>query len=651
MPRTGFAAATTTLVAAVWINGCFAQTPLPTADFFRQPQVQEVTLSPSGRYLAIESLRDVGTVQLSVVDLDHPEDTRIVSGWGDVDVQRAQWANDDRLVFAAVDLHVNLDDWRTRSQGWFSVKRDGTRMVRDVLGINPVALGRLADGSPNVVVVRSNGERTDPLYSLWRVDTRSGHDVNLSKDGPARQIEWLFDESGTLQAVMAQQKDRKGLYRREADRWVCVLDQPIFDVGTIDLYEFHHGRAYVLAGVGPASHRALFEYDLSNAKLADKPVVTLEGYDFRGRLVFDDDAKTLIGIEHLTDDWSTTWLDPGMKSLQKRVDELLPGLTNNIKCSNHCTTVRRVVVLSYSDRTPAVYSVYDRETQTLRTMMASRPWISPDRMGQRRVVRFAARDGLPIPVTLTYPPDAHSGDAPRPAVVLIHDGPWQRGATWGWSSSAQFLASRGYVVLEPEYRGSSGFGERHLQAGFKQWGLAMQDDIADAAKWAADGKLIDPQRVCVAGQGYGGYAVLMGLIRNPDQFRCGISWNAPTDIDAMYAFDWSDTGEIFKTYGMPRLVADRSADAAQIAATSPLRLAGKINRPLLLAYGVKDRHIPIEHGIRLRDALKANDAKVEWVEYRTEGHDWFLLQTKINFWTRVEKFLAAQLLADSPGTR
>src|SRR6185369_2637644 len=153
------------------------------------------------------------------------------------------------------------------------------------------------------------------------------------------------------------------------------------------------------------------------------------------------------------------------------------------------------------------------------------------------------------------------------------------------------------VVLEPEFRGSDGFGDRHMRAGFKQWGLAMQDDVADTATWAAARHLIDPKRVCLAGSGYGGYAALMGLIRHPQQFRCGISWGAPTDLDALYDIGWDDWLDIVKRHGLP----------------------AQLRQPLLLAHGGQDRRVPIAHGEHLRDALKDANPKVEWVEYRTEG--------------------------------
>jgi dipeptidyl aminopeptidase/acylaminoacyl peptidase len=258
-------------------------------------------------------------------------------------------------------------------------------------------------------------------------------------------------------------------------------------------------------------------------------------------------------------------------------------------------------------------------------------------MGLRDVYSFAARDGLSVPVLVTQP--VGGAVSKRPAVVLVHGGPWVRGTHWEWERGAQFLASRGYVVIEPEFRGSEGYGYTHFRAGWKQWGLAMQDDVADAVQWATKKGLIDPERVCIAGASYGGYATLMGLIRNPDLYRCGINWVGVTDIDLMYSITWSDISEEQKNYGMPVLVGDRVKDAQQLKDTSPIEQASRINRPLLMAYGGVDRRVPLKHGTALKDAVLKTKGDVEWVIYPTEGHGWVELATNVDFWTKVENFL------------
>jgi dipeptidyl aminopeptidase/acylaminoacyl peptidase len=298
---------------------------------------------------------------------------------------------------------------------------------------------------------------------------------------------------------------------------------------------------------------------------------------------------------------------------------------------------------------PRVFMLYNSATRQLSKIGASRPQIQPAQMGKQDLVTYAARDGLNIPAWLTLP---HGKDKNLPMVVLVHGGPYVRGNQWGWRPDAQFLASRGYAVLEPEYRGSTGFGEAHFKAGWKQWGLKMQDDIADGTRWAIAQGIADGKRICIAGASYGGYATLMGLVNNPELYQCGVDWAGVTDIRLMYTGHWSfqsDLPDAWKQYGMPHLVGDLEKDAEQLKATSPLEQAARITQPLLLAYGGSDMRVPLYHGKKFRDAVQKTNRQVEWVEYEEEGHGWVLQKNRYDFWTRVEKFLDRNIGAGAAG--
>jgi dipeptidyl aminopeptidase/acylaminoacyl peptidase len=269
----------------------------------------------------------------------------------------------------------------------------------------------------------------------------------------------------------------------------------------------------------------------------------------------------------------------------------------------------------------------------------SHPDIKPAEMGKQDLVKFKARDGLLIPAWLTLP--AKGGKA-LPLVVVIHGGPYMRGTEWGWSPTSQFLASRGYAVLEPEFRGTTGYGLQLFKAGLKQWGLAMQDDIADSVQWAVAQGYADPARVCLLGGSYGGYATLMGLIKDQELYRCGVAYAAVTDIPLFLdnGSAWqSDIPEDYRKFGAPILLGDVEADAERFTATSPLKQAARIKRPLLLAHGSDDGRVPLVHFTQMRSALKANKADVEYIEYIGEGHGWSTTEHTLDFWSHVEKFL------------
>jgi dipeptidyl aminopeptidase/acylaminoacyl peptidase len=385
------------------------------------------------------------------------------------------------------------------------------------------------------------------------------------------------------------------------------------------------GTLYVTARGGKDT-RSLYVFDFKTGKIKPEPLVV--------------SRKQLLGVRYLTDARGTAWFDPGMKALQDKIDKLLPATVNLVEPAPN-GDAPWVLVRSYSDVQPSVYQLYNRETGQLNRVGQARPDIDSRRMGRQEVLRYKAHDGLEIPALLTRPAGA-SRDAKLPLVVLVHGGPYVRGTFWGWNAESQFLASRGYAVLEPEFRGSTGYGTKHFKAGWKQWGLAMQDDIADGARWAIAQGIADPKRICIAGASYGGYATLMGLIRDPDLYKCGVEWVGVTDIKLMYEGEWdfrSDLPPEWKQYGMPEMIGDPVKDAAQLAATSPLQQAARIGQPLLMAYGGVDRRVPMYHGQKLYEALKKTNRNVEWIEYDEEGHGWSLPKNRIDFYGKMAAFL------------
>jgi dipeptidyl aminopeptidase/acylaminoacyl peptidase len=199
------------------------------------------------------------------------------------------------------------------------------------------------------------------------------------------------------------------------------------------------------------------------------------------------------------------------------------------------------------------------------------------------------------------------------------------------------------VVLQPEFRGSTGFGSTLFRAGWQQWGRAMQDDLADTAAWAVKQGWADPKRIGIMGGSYGGYATLMGLVRNPDVFRAGVEWAGVTDIGLMFSAVESDASEDALQYDMKTLIGDPLKDPAAFAAVSPLAQAGRIRQPLLIAHGAQDKRVPLVHAAKFRSAVTEKNPNVEYVVYPEEGHDWYHEVDNIDFWKRVEAFLEKNL--------
>jgi len=332
--------------------------------------------------------------------------------------------------------------------------------------------------------------------------------------------------------------------------------------------------------------------------------------------------------------------------LQDEADARLPGRINRISCRRCGEPDMVALVRSFSDRDPGQLWLYQAQPadgeQPWRAVGRVRDDIKPSQMATMDFHRIQARDGRDLPVWVTRSAEAK---APLPAVVLVHGGPWVRGNVWGWNGQAQFLASRGYVVIEPEFRGSTGYGNAHFRAGFRQWGQAMQDDVADALRWAQKQGLAG-DKACIAGASYGGYSTLMGLVKDPALYRCGVSWLAVTDLDLFLTGSWWVTDDISSSgrkYALPEMVGDPVKDAAMLAAHSPVRQAARIKAPVLLAFGEDDRRVPLAHGERMRKALREAGNDPVWVTYPGEGHGFAIVKNRVDFAERMAAFLAKHL--------
>jgi len=359
--------------------------------------------------------------------------------------------------------------------------------------------------------------------------------------------------------------------------------------------------------------------------------------------VIDYASRRLVGLHLYTDAGTTYWMNPALKAEQAKIDAMLTTTNNSVFCAEECLTAPVLLVVASSDRQPRQYIIYHRDSGKMDGLGYAHPDIKAAEMGLRDFHRFTARDGRSIPAYVTLPPGKARG--PLPAVVLVHGGPAVRGAYWDWDNEAQFLATRGYVVIQPEFRGGTGFGTDHFAAGLKQWGMAMQDDLADAAQWAVKQGWADPKRIAIMGASYGSYATLMGLIQNPDVFRCGVEWAGVTDIDLLFTTSYSDASQEDLKYSMRTLIGDpdNPADAARFRQHSPLARAAELKQPLLMAHGVEDKRVPIVHATRFYDAVKRSNPNVELITYVNEGHGWRHDDNRIAFWQQVEAFLDKNL--------
>lgn len=640
--------------------------PPPTEVFFKDADIIEAVLSPSGRRLAITSAKGAERVGLAIVDLGPEGKTQRVAQFGDGDVSRVRWVNDDRLIFSLVELS-ETNGRGGGGPGLFGVNADGKqlRVLVRRWGKPVFSTGKVDDrildwnhmllrvpeplpGQANeeVLIGEHTNEHGYSLFPLW-LNTRNGQTRSTGIKAPPHTVDWLTDNRGEPRVAITGHKDRQAAYWRapgSAD-WVQLYESGLFDSPFQPNSVDNAGSLYVTRQEGPQGYHVLTRYDFAAKAPEAKPLVVTPGFDFAGSLITDGSDRPR-GVRVTVDGEATVWFDERMQALQQQADRLFPGRINSISCRRCDAPDMVALVRSSSDRDPGRLWYYQAKPpegeKAWQGLGRVRSDVKPEQMATLELHRIQARDGRDLPVWVTRSAEAKG---PLPAVVYVHGGPWVRGGSWDWQPMQQFLASRGYAVIEPEFRGSTGYGEAHFKAGFKQWGQAMQDDVADALRWAQQQGLAS-DKACIAGASYGGYSTLMGLAKHPELYRCGVAWIAVTDLDLLLRGSWwinDDTSSFHRKYTLPELVGDADKDAALIAAHSPVRQAARIKAPLLLAFGEADLRVPLAHGKRMREALIEAGNEPVWVSYPREGHGFAKDKNRIDFAERMEKFLARHL--------
>ena len=632
-----------------------ASSSVPVQDFFRLPDVSRPSLSPDGNHLAFLA-RSGGRLGLAVIDIDK-RSSKFVATLPDADIIEHYWVSSNRLAFVignVFDTAGLVSPWRTG--GLFAVDRDGSASRRLAL---PMGDGRslmvrprytrvmatLVDGGDDIIVAAN--ERDFDSSDVYRLNTRTARKTLLSYDNPGDVQAWALDRDGMPRAAYSSKGTQVKVFYRRDDKsaWVKWSEgdfrEPLTWVSAVG-YDGH----IIGLGLRDRSAATLANTRLTSALLrldergqTQQVLASRDYYDI-AQPVFDPVAKKLVGAAYVGERQTVAWLDDSWAELQRQIDLGLPNAVNVFVPPQQS---KRMLVRSFTDRSPGTVYLYDFQTRKLEFLIDARPWVKPAQMAESRIVKFAARDELPLSSLLTLPKSTLGKNLPL--IVIVHGGPWLPAYSWGWDAEAQYFASRGYAVLQPNFRGTTGLGLKHQLASFKQWGLAMQDDLTDTVAWAVKQGIADPKRVCIYGASYGGYAAMQALVRTPEVFQCAASYAGITDLQLFHSVTWSDISDSdFQRHLLPVMVGDPDRDKALLRATSPAQHVDKIKGAVFLAHGAQDRRVPIIHGERMRDALQKMGKPVEWMVKTEEGHGFTKLENRVEFYTRLEAFIKRALV-------
>ena len=628
------------------VSATSAQTRPPVEAFGTLPELSEPTLSPDGKHLAAIDVyqgRPVARIQT----LDDPAARPLVIPYSEGFIIGVQWANNDRLL---ITIDKNKKSWFEDVKPLFrtiSVDRTGARgvlLLNNLLAANssPVAaiIAGLAPGDPAHVYMpfdmAFSGYGVVPPVALYRVDvvTGAGEPVLI---GTSDTTEWIMDGEGHMVARIDETRnplvDHLLLYLG-GTKWREVAKTDAGD-----------GRGLSVEGVTDDRKELVLDAVSEAADTAGLMATKIETGENRDLFFHPryDVSETLkdpwsgrvIGVAYTVDSDTIQYFDPGLQAMQRGLQAAFPGLV--ARAVSWDQSRMKVVVQASASQQPPAYYLLDRTTHQANLISAAYPKLTAADLGQVKPYPYKARDGLDIPAYLTLPP----GKEPKnlPAVIMPHGGPMARDMMdFDWM--AQFLANRGYAVLQPNFRGSSGYGNKFLEAGFGQWGLKMQDDVTDGVnKLIADG-IVDPKRICIVGSSYGGYAALAGAAFTPDLYACAAGWAGVYDLRRFLATRADDFGkDSAMISSWSHFIGDRTNDAAKLDAASPALNAGKIKCPVLLMHGAADVTVRINQSELMERALNHARKKVTFVEIKDETHYMQTSDTRVRWLTELEKFL------------
>lgn len=579
--------------------------PLTVAQAHNPNGVIQSTLAPDGRSVAVLffdgfnhqlqfyfPLTGVGRSFYLDGDVKEKESGKILTPLN------VTWAGNDLLALDYGNLAISVD-----RRGRVLVERLGAEVIGRVSWDDPL--------SPWLLVYNDIARN-----EIAMVNARNGERKILERPA-GRLIKAAFDRQGLLRAVTLISAEGDPQTQKVSNWYLPSAGAAWQKLATFGVAEERWQPAYV-----PDEPNTLAVYSR-----LDRDTYAYFSYDTvrreMGPMLAGHPTEDILSVAGLGQNryqrvvtggmrTEQVWLDGKWAGVQQAVDIALPGRSNWLSGNPR----EKVLVRSGSDVVPDEWYLLDMEKSTMSLVGRSRPHLAGIAMRPMEIMRYAAADGLVIPAFLTRPAD---GAKNAPLVVLIHGGPWERDY-WGWDEEVQLLAARGYTVLQPQFRGSTGFGKRFEEAGYGQWGLAMQDDITAGVRHLVAQGIVDPKRICIVGASYGGYAALWGLAKTPDLYRCGVSFAGVSDIEFMFHDDSDRVHDPAGTAISLKRIGDVHANPQQFDQVSPLKLADRIQAPVLLVHGTSDQRVPISHGVKMKEALERLGKRVRWLSFEDEGH-------------------------------
>lgn len=639
-----------------------ADQPIPIQDFFRMPLMYSPQLNLSGSHLA--AIVNTGGDHTSLMVLDRTTSKfDVLSAPGERDVDALVWLDDKRLL-------TSLSVWKLWGQGLFAQDvgklSSGYPLIQftasQLVGIprndrlHPLVwIGSgLEDGAGTMGVARIDSNLDTGMLGRTVRNQIDNDTFVAAREGLRRHIMKLYpqpkdaaeggynssyiaDKDGQLAFCLVGKAGFSKLYRLVEEKWEpCPID--------LDQYDFvdagNEPGQIVVRPLARSGKPLPLQFMMAATGEPGEVIIQDKGYDADGRLYRDRQSGVIVGLQHSRSGPQSTWFNEDYRAVQK----LLNGFFNDqqVRILDNNEGGNLFLVAVWSDRQPTIYSWVDVTTKTAGLVKNSAPWIDPKRMQPMSIMKFKTRDGGTLDAYITLPAGATKTNPP-PLVVLCHGGPWARD-TWGYNGEVQFLASRGYAVMQPNYRGSTGsdwqFPEPDRYAFTK-----MSDDVTDAVKTLLKSGLVDARRVAIMGTSFGAYLALSGVTHEPDLYRCAVM-NAGV-------FDWELQINEYKynqystnSYGyLRRKLGDPKSEKEKFHAMSPVNFVSQARVPVFVSHGKDDPVAPVSQSRKLVNELQRYKVPHEAYFTADEVHGMAQLNNQVELYERIEAFLAKNLMA------
>ena len=599
-------------------------------DFFRNSDRSGFQISPDGRHISfVAPYKD--RMNIFVRPTDGGEELQITAET-ERSIAGYMWADNERLLF----MKDTAGDENYRLYG---VNLDGTdlRCYTDFPGVRTSIIDDLED-VPHQILIGMN-RRNPEVFDPYRLDLQTGELTQLAEN-PGNWQGWMTDHNGCLRAVTAivDGVNTQILYRdNDTEEFRPVLTTNFKEEVAFLDFTADNSMVYAATNLG-RDKIALVLMDPATCEekefLFEHPKYDVAGIAYsrrRGKLltVFCSGHKD--PVRH--------YFDSDEKALRNRIKAHFPH--HKVGVADTDKAEENLLLYVGSDRTRGAYYFYNVQEDKPRLLAETAPWLHEEDLVEMHPVCYTTRDGLEIEAYLSLP-HGYTPDTAKslPTIINPHGGPWARDK-WGFSSETQFLCNRGYAVFQMNFRGSTGYGRRFLEAGYKQWGRAMQDDITDGVEWLKARGISDPKRIAIYGGSYGGYATLAGITYTPDLYACAIDYvgvsNLLTFMQTIPPY-WKPMLEM-----MYEQVGDPVRDREMLEACSPALHADRIVAPLFIAQGANDPRVNKAESDQMVAALRARGVEVEYMVKENEGHGFHNQENRFDFYRAMERFLARHL--------